>query len=97
MHQNVSKKSCRAVIPPIRKPGSEIWISFKPELETDDTHRRFALNPPPGAVVVKTSWRDNPALSDELRAEIEHLKATDQDEYEHVYEDMCRQAVTGGL
>jgi hypothetical protein len=41
--------------------------------------------------------RDNPALSDELRAEIERLKATDQDEYEHVYEDMCRQAVTGSV
>jgi hypothetical protein len=25
------------VIPTIRKPGSEIWISFNPELETDDT------------------------------------------------------------
>jgi phage terminase large subunit len=85
------------VIPPIRKTGSEIWISFKPELETDDTYRRFVLNPPPGAVVVKTSWRDNPALSYELRAEIEHLKATDKDEYEHVYEDMYRQAVTGAV
>ena len=26
--QNVSKKSWRTVIPTIRKPGSEIWISF---------------------------------------------------------------------
>jgi hypothetical protein len=31
-------------------------------------------------VVVKTSWRHNPALSDELREDIEHLKATDPDE-----------------
>jgi phage terminase large subunit len=52
------------MIPTIRKPGSEIWVSFNPELETDDTYRRFVLNPPPGAVVVKTSRRDNPALSD---------------------------------
>jgi hypothetical protein len=37
------------------------------------------------------------SLSDELRAEIEHLKATDPDEYEHVYEGMCRQAVTGAV
>ena len=42
------------------------------------------MSPPPGAVVVKTSYRDNPYLSEELRAEIEHLKATDPDEYEHV-------------
>ena len=46
---------------------------------------------------MNTSWCDNPALSDELRAEIEHLKATDPDEYEHVYEGMCRQAVTGAV
>ena len=95
--QNVSKKSWRTVIPTIRKPGSEIWVSFNPKLETDDTYQRFVVSPPPGAVVVKTSWRDNPALSDELRVEIEHLKATDPDEYEHVYEGMCRQAVTGAV
>lgn len=95
--QNVSKKSWRTVIPTIRKPGSEIWVSFNPELETDDTYQRFVVNPPPGAVVLKTSWRDNPALSDELRAEIEHLRVTDPDEYEHVYEGMCRQAVQGAV
>jgi phage terminase large subunit len=67
--QNVSKKSWRTVIPTIRKPGSEIWISFNPELETDDTYQRFVVNPPPNAVVVKTSFRDNPALSEELRLE----------------------------
>jgi phage terminase large subunit len=66
-------------------------------LETDDTYQRFVISPPPGAVVVKTSWRDNPDLSDELRVEIEHLRATDPDEYEHVYEGMCRQAVTGAV
>ena len=72
--------SWRTVIPTIRKPGSEIWISFNPELETDDTYQRFVVNPPPNAVVVKTSFRDNPALSEELRIEIDHLKATDPDE-----------------
>jgi phage terminase large subunit len=82
--QNVSKKSWRTVIPTIRKPGSEIWVSFNPELETDDTYQRFVVNPPPNAVVVKTSFRDNPALSEELKIEIEHLKATDPDEYECV-------------
>ena len=66
-------------------------MSFNPELETDDTYQRFVVNPPPNAVLVKTSFRDNPSLSEELRLEIEHLKATDPDEYECVYEGMCRQ------
>jgi phage terminase large subunit len=43
--QNVSKKSWRTVIPTIRKPGSETWVSFNPELETDGTYKRFVLNP----------------------------------------------------
>jgi phage terminase large subunit len=47
------------VIPRIRKPGSEIWVSFNPELDSDDTYKRFVISPPPGAVVVKTSYRDN--------------------------------------
>ena len=85
------------MIPTVRKPGSEVWVSFNPELDSDDTYKRFVVSPPPNAVVVKTSWRDNPALSEELRVEIEHLKATDPDEYEHVYEGMCRQSVTGAV
>jgi phage terminase large subunit len=58
--QNVSKTSWRTVIPTIRKPGSEIWVSFNPELETDDPYQRFVVNPPPNAAVVKTSCRDKP-------------------------------------
>jgi phage terminase large subunit len=85
------------VIPTIRKPGSEIWISFNPELETDDTYQRFVVHPPPGAMVVKTSYRDNRHLSDELKIEIEHLRTTDPDEFEHVYEGMCRQSVQGAV
>ena len=65
-----------SVIPTIRKPGAEIWVTFNPELETDDTYQRFVVHSPPSAVVVKTSYRDNPHLSEEVRVEIEHLKAT---------------------
>jgi len=39
-------KSWRTVIPTIRKPGSEIWVSFNPELETDDTYQRFCCESP---------------------------------------------------
>src|SRR3990167_7269058 len=85
----VSKASWEILLPTIRKAGSEIWISFNPDLATDDTYKRWVLTPPPGAVVVRTSWRDADAvgwLSEESRAKIEHLQATDPDAYEHVYE-----------
>ena len=45
--QSVSKKSWRTVIPTIRKPRSEIWLTLQPVLETDETYQRFVINPPP--------------------------------------------------
>ena len=95
--QNISKRSWVTVIPTIRKPGSEIWVSFNPELETDETYQRWVLHPPQNAVVKKTSYRDNPYLSGEIKADIEHLKATDPMEFEHVYEGVCRSAVNGAI
>lgn len=95
--QNVSKKSWNVVIPTIRKPGSEIWASFNPELETDETYQRFVVQPPQGAVVVKTSYRDNPYLSAEIKQDMDDLKAKDPLEFEHVYEGICRPAVQGAV
>ncbi len=37
----VSKTSWGILLPTIRKKGSEIWITFNPELETDYTYTRF--------------------------------------------------------
>lgn len=95
--QNVSKKSWNIVEPTIRKAGSEIWVSFNPELETDETYQRFVVHPPPGCVTVKTTYRDNPFLSAESKRTIAHMKATDPDEFEHVYEGVCRAAVAGAI
>lgn len=95
--QAVSKHSWETLIPTIRKAGSEIWASFNPELETDDTYRRFVVSPPPGAVVIKLNWRDNPWFPDVLRAEAEHLQATDPDAYDHVWEGNCIRNVEGAV
>ncbi len=84
--QNVSKKSWNIVVPTIRKPGSEIWASFNPELETDETYQRLVMHPPAGCTPVKTSYRDNPFLSDEVKKDMADLKARDPLEFEHVYE-----------
>src|SRR6185437_8216085 len=58
--QNVSKHSWSVLIPTIRKEGSEIWVSFNPELETDETYQRFVIRPYPGCEPVKINWSDNP-------------------------------------
>ncbi len=93
----VSKDSWDTLIPTIRKDGSEIWVSFNPSLETDETYKRFVLNPPPGAVVVKIDYRDNPWLPEVLRIEAEHMQATDPTNFEHIWMGACKSAVEGAI
>lgn len=93
----VSEGSWAKLIPTIRKPGSEIWVSFNPELKTDAAYQRFVLRPPKSAVVKKVSWRDNPWFTEELRDEMEHLQATDHDEYTHVWEGELKQFADGAI
>lgn len=93
----VSEDSWKKLIPTIRKPGSEIWASFNPELKTDAAYQRFVINPPPGAIVRKVSWRDNPWFTDELKAEMDHLKSTDEEEYLHVWEGELKQFADGAI
>lgn len=95
--QSVVKRSWAILIPTIRKSGSEIWISFNPDLDTDETWVRFIENTPPNAVLIPISFRDNPWLSQELSDEMEHLKRTDVAEYENVWEGKCRPAAHGAI
>lgn len=93
----VSRKSWNKLIPTIRKDGSEIWVTFNPELETDDTYQRFVLHPPRNARVVKITWRENPWFPAVLREEMETLKERDPDGYEHVYEGSCVSMLKGAI
>jgi len=95
--QRVSKNSWNVLIPTIRKEGSEIWVSFNPELESDETFQRFVVAPPTNAVVVHTTFRDNPWLSEVIKQEIEDCRRRSDDDYQHVYEGHCKQVVEGAI
>jgi phage terminase large subunit len=95
--QSVSARSWDVLIPTIRKEESEIWISFNPELETDETYQRFVLNPPDNSVVTKINWNDNPWFPDTLRLEKDSLKLRDMQAYNTVWEGICRQTVDGAV
>lgn len=95
--QAVSAESWRVLIPTIRKPGSEIWVTFNPRLKSDPVYRRFIENPPENAIVRKVSWRDNPWIADELLAEKDDLKKNDYDEYLHVWEGELKQFADGAI
>jgi phage terminase large subunit len=95
--QAVSKASWETLIPTIRKPNSEIWVTFNPDLDTDETYKRFVVSPPNNAFVVKVNHSDNPWFPDVLKDELEQLKAKDMDSYLNVWEGHTRQMLDGAV
>ena len=95
--QTVSRLSWNILIPTIRKTGSEIWVSFNPELETDETYQRFVANPPEDCITMRVNWYDNPWFPDTLRMEKDALKQRDEEAYNQVWEGLCRQTVDGAI
>jgi phage terminase large subunit len=106
----VPKSSWDDLIPTIRKDGSEIWMTFNPELATDYTYRWFVTEAKkrylrdipggfetPDSFVVKMTWRDNPWFPKELAKERDKLRETDMDSYLNVYEGNCREALEGAV
>ena len=94
--QTVSKKSWDILIPTIRKPNSEIWVSFNPNIDSDDTYTRFVVNPPENAKVVKVNWQDNPWFPQVLEDERQHSLKTNPD-YANIWEGDCKAAVDGAI
>ena len=95
--QTTSKLSWNVLIPTIRKEGSEIWISFNPELETDETYQRFIVNTPENSIVQRINWSDNPWFPETLRLEKDALFVRDREAYNTVWEGVCRQTVDGAI
>lgn len=96
--QAISKRSWDILIPTIRKDGSEIWISFNPQLESDETFARFVANPPPDCVSVEMNYSDNKRFPAVLEKERQHAEATmKRDDYAHIWEGKCRPAVEGAI
>ncbi len=95
--QTTTEDSWSVLVPTIRKAGSEIWVTFNPDIQEDATYQRFVVHPQPGSIVVKINWHDNPWFPDELRAEMEALKARDYEAYLNVWEGECRSQVSNPL
>ncbi len=95
--QAVSKKSWDVLRPTIRKPGSEIWITFNPELETDVTYQMFVVNPPTGAVVVQMNFCDNPWFTDKLEQERLDCVRNQPKDYDNIWGGICKPAVAGAI
>jgi len=94
---DVSKNSWNILIPTIRKEGSQIFISFNPGLESDYTYQHWVMRPPPGTVVIRTSFEDNIWLTKKSRDEIEFMRATDPEEFANIYGGDCIVAIKGAV
>lgn len=90
--ERVSQDSWETLIPTVRKPGSEIWLTFNPKQASAPTYKRFALNPPPNSKIIEANYYDNPWFPDTLKAEMEYMRDTDRDAYEHVWLGKCKES-----
>lgn len=93
----VSKNSWEVLIPTIRKPGSEIWMTFNPELETDYTYVYFVKKAPKNAFVIHMTYADNPWVSQEILDEKDKMKRDDPDAYANVWLGQTRQMLEGAV
>ena len=95
--QSVSKRSWDVLTPTIRKPGSEIWVTFNPHLETDETWRRFVVSAPTGSIVRAINWRDNPWFPEVLELERQETQRRDPDNYENIWEGAPVRVAEGAI
>jgi len=84
--QSLSQRSLELLRPTIREKDSEIWFSWNPSQPTDPVDAFLCSGSlPPGAIVVKSTWADNPFFPDVLRQEMEWDRSRDIETYDHVW------------
>ena len=84
--QTLSQRSLDLLRPTIRKPGSELWFIWNPNRPTDPVDALLrGESLPPGAIVVKANYRDNPWLPDVMKAELEYDQKRDPDKFAHIW------------
>ena len=94
---NVTATSWDILIPTIRKEKSEIWVTFNPELPTDETFKRFVITPPDNAIVQKVNWNDNNWFPEVLDLERQSLRTRDFEAYQNVWEGFTRSTIDGAI
>lgn len=93
----ITKKSWEILEPTIRADGSELIVSFNPDMDTDETYLRFVENPPDDAIVTHINWTDNPWRSKVLDIAREKMQREAPEDYENIYGGKCRPTVDGAI
>jgi phage terminase large subunit len=93
--QTLSARSLSLLRPTIRVEGSEIWFSWNPRRKMDAVDEFLRGEPVDGAVVVKTSWRDNPWHNETMEGERQLDLSRYPGRYDHVWEGGYAKAFEG--
>jgi len=93
--EKISKTSWDTLTPTIRAEDSEIWISFNPDDDLDETWLRFVEDPPPRTYSVSINFHQNPWFPEVLREEMMTCKRKSYDDYEHIWLGKPRRAMKG--
>ena len=80
---SLSESSWDIIDPTIREEGSEIWASFN--------------TPPDNALVLKTSYQDNPYFTDVLHEQMEKMKLDDYEKYLNIWMGELKQLAEGAI
>jgi phage terminase large subunit len=124
---NVSATSWDKLMPTIRgkhesdpngmggpfKLGPEVWMTFNPELDDDETYKRFVLNKEANApdymlnektgeqeryaYVVKINYTDNKWFPYDLQREVNLMKTNNYIKYLEIYEGNTKQTLDGAV
>jgi len=77
--------------------GSEVWVDFNPELDDDDTYKRWVLDQDPDIAKAYVNWRDNPWFPEILRKQKDKMQKNDYDNYLTVWEGKTRKTLAGAI
>ena len=84
----ISKDAWDLLTKTIRKPGSEIWLSFNRHSRNDPVDKRFLSKDADkeNCTIVKVGWQDNQHLSPEQERERQHDLKYEPDLYPHIWD-----------
>lgn len=96
--QTLTQRSLEFLRPTIRKPDSELWFGWNPRHASDPVDA-FLRGPtlPPGAVVVRTSYSENPFFPEVLEEERAYDEAHTRDRYGHIWLGEYEPAAIGAI
>jgi phage terminase large subunit len=95
--QTFSQQSLDILFPTVRMEGSEFYFTMNADLEEDPAYQTLVVNPPPGFIVRKVNYIDNPFASSVLEPQREKMRIDDPAKFRNVYLGFPRQAVEGAI